>query len=156
MSMSDLQIAFKIIEDYMDEADFEGTKSDDFVAMAEAALETKFPPTYRAFLRRLGCGDIFGLEIYGLTQPDFINASIPNGVWLTLSERRISNLPSELVLVAETGEGTYYAIDTSVTNNDGDCPIVEWDPAISKNSSPYPVAYSDFGEFLRGQLEERL
>lgn len=156
MSMHNLMAAFELIKNYNDEADFEGPKSEDLIARAEVALELILPPTYRAFLQQLGCGDIAGFEVYGLIGPDFFNSSIPNGIWLTLNERNSSNLPRELVLIAETGEGTYYAINTCTANSDGENPVVEWSPNISKHANKLPIVAEDFGEFFLGNIENML
>jgi hypothetical protein len=64
------------------------------VLKAESALGLKFPPTYRKFLLEYGCGNIFGMEFYGVVDDNFINSSIPDAIWITLNERKTSNLPN--------------------------------------------------------------
>lgn len=41
-------------------AQFHGSVSDGAIGRAEAALRLRFPPTYRAFVARLGCGSVHG------------------------------------------------------------------------------------------------
>jgi hypothetical protein len=64
---------------------------------------------------------------------------------LTLDERENYGLPKELILIAETGLGGYYAVHTGMKNDEGDSPIVEWN---GEAEAMLPVFASDFGEFL--------
>ena len=156
MSMNDLHSGLALIQEYEDEAEFSGPKSEELIALAESALELKFPPTYRTFFQRLGCGDIAGFEVFGLIGPNFEAGTIPNGIWLTLDERNSAGLPSYLILVADTGYGGYYAIDTSRSSTDGESPVVEWRSDSSESADSLPVAAEDFGVFFRKRLEEML
>lgn len=150
MSMNDLQQAFELIEEHSDDADFDGPKDERVVAAAEDALGLIFPPTYRTFLLRLGCGGISGFEFYGVINADFENSGIPDAIWFTLRERVDSQLPQSLVLIAETGEGGYYALDTSDTLDDGECSVVEWVPGAS--DPPIQKISTDYGRFFRDQI----
>ncbi|WP_077965869.1 SMI1/KNR4 family protein [Ensifer adhaerens] len=91
--------------------DFEGSKPETLVDKAEHALGLSFPPSYRKFLGELGCGDVNGLEIFGLIDDNFETSSIPNGIWLTLSERKNIKLDPKLIIIADSGDGSYIAID---------------------------------------------
>src|SRR6267142_5164264 len=104
--------------------DFEGPKPESLVEKAEKALSLSFPPSYRRFLLELGCGDIKGLEIFGLIDANFERSTIPNGIWLTLDERRSIGLDPRYVMIGEGGDGTYYAIDTLNTDRTGEAPVV--------------------------------
>jgi hypothetical protein len=148
MSMENLDQAFKLIQLHDDRADFDGPKSDELLSKAEQALELSFPPCYRAFLSRLGCGDIAGLEFYGVIREDFDDSGIPDAIWLTLDERTSSQLPASHIIVAETGDGGYYAIDCSDSSN-GECPVVQWWPGANKQE----MVASDFGEFLLRSIQ---
>lgn len=150
MSMADLERAFAEIAASHD-ADFAGEKPEELVVSAERALALTFPPTYRTFLRRLGCGSISGYEFYGVINNDFEHSGIPDAVWLTLDERRTANLEHSLVLVSHTGYTGYYAIDTSQKTLGGDSPIVEWQ--FGRQSNLNPVVAEDFGAFLWEQVQ---
>lgn len=152
MSMTDLLFALNLVQENADEAEFAGPKSDELIALAESRLGLKFPPTYRTFLQQLGCGDIAGFEVYGLVGPNFESGSIPNGIWLTLNERNSSSLPSSLVLVAETGDGAFYAIDTGTSNSEGENPVVEWRSETSEFAAKPLIVANDFGAFFKTQL----
>ena len=154
MSMADLEEGLKLIAD-ADDKMVSGPKTTDEIEAAETALGLKFPPTYRRFLAECGSGGAGGEEFYGLTRnPDFVNSSVPNAIWLTLKHRQKYSLPAELVLVYALGDGTLYAVDTSQGGALGESPVIEWP------SGPPPerrrVVSSDFGIFLRNRIASAL
>ena len=65
MSIQNYEEAKRLIEESGD-GDFEGIKPLSLVVKAEAALGIRFPPSYRRFLLEMGCGDIRGMEVFGL------------------------------------------------------------------------------------------
>jgi antitoxin YobK len=145
--MDDLEEAVELIELNDDRADFDGPKSESLLNKAEQTLGLPFPATYRAFLSRLGCGDISGAEFYGVIKDDFDNSAVPDAIWLTLRQRQIGQAPSSLILIGSTGDGGYYALDCSKSSDGSEAPVVEWWPGPKKQSA---IA-KDFGEFfLRG------
>ena len=145
MGLSDLNVAFKIVE--RNNGDFEGPKSDELICKAEAALGLKFPPSYRRFLEVLGCGDVAGMEFYGLINDEFVNSSVPNAIWLTLSERELG-LPRELILVYGAGNGDFYAIDTSSVDEYGENPIV-----VIQINGDIKKIFDSFGSFMLSELK---
>jgi antitoxin YobK len=62
---------------------FVGERSEDLVLAAEVALGHQLPASYRLFVKLLGAGNVGSEEIYGVTSPDFVTSSVPNGIWLT-------------------------------------------------------------------------
>jgi antitoxin YobK len=156
MSMNNLEQSLQLIRDNEDQADFVGPREDRLIQLAEAALGISFPPTYRRFLQEKGCGSIAGAEFYGLINVDFLNASVPNGIWLTLDERKASKLPLPLLLVSETGDGGYYAIDTSRQDSQGESPVIVWFPGLSKIEGKVEEVAEDFGAFMFQRLTQAL
>ena len=151
MSMSDLEQAFQLIGR---DGNFHGPKPEALIVHAEQVLGLTFPPTYRQFLSRFGCGSVPSYEFYGLIDDDFENSSVPDAIWLTLDERRTSQLPESLVLVSDTGDGGYYAIDVSQKAPSGDSPIVEWWPGLPTSASGNRrIVASDFGVFLLERVQ---
>ena len=65
MSLDTLKKGLQLIEENEEYADFEVLKPDSLIEKAEERLTCTFPPTYRMFLKQLGCGDIEGLEFFG-------------------------------------------------------------------------------------------
>jgi antitoxin YobK len=150
MSMADLERAIELIQ-VSGGGDFSGPRTEDQVVYAEQALGVEFPPTYRRFVRRLGSGGIFGEEFYGVVSGAFGNDGVPNAVWVTLNDRRLSNLPDSLVIIGATGDGGSYAIDLSEQYADGESPVVEW----SYDSPPFKrIVADDFGVFFWQNVQE--
>ncbi len=154
MGMADLHRGLRVVAG-SEMAFFAGRREDSLVAAAEAALGVTLPPTYRKFVVELGAGDIGGHEFYGVTTSDFQTSSIPNGIWLTLEERKTSDLPSHLLIVADTGTGGYYVLDTSSPDERGECPVIEWKYQDSKDEGVEVVA-PDFGLFFWEALQQAL
>ncbi len=144
MGMKEFKKAIELIEED-GSGDFEEPKSPALVQAAEQRLGVTFPPTYKEFLLQLGCGDIAGVEFYGLIDDNFDQSSVPNGIWLTLNVRAQSNLDLALILIEESMEG-YYAIDTSRRDAAGECPVVDWIPTVP--TSQLEMIASDFGTFF--------
>ena len=145
MKSNDLYKAFELID--KNRSDFDGEKSEELIKKAEKALNLSFPPSYRNFLKVLGCGNIMGLEFYGLTNDNFVNSAIPNAIWLTLDERRLG-LPNHLVLIYGVGDGSYYAIDTNTKFVGNENPIVHY----SFGEITCRIA-DNFGSFLLEELQ---
>lgn len=142
MSLQDYQSAKVLIEETG--GDLEGLKSEALVASAEQALGMKFPPSYRRFLLELGCGDIAGLEIFGLIDENFEDSAVPNGIWLTLNERQNTELDHAYILIGDGGDGTYYAIDTRSADKFGENPVVR----LSVDGAQAESIASSFGSYL--------
>src|SRR5688500_10820574 len=101
-----------------------GAQPESLVAKAEAALDVAFPPSYRLFLREMGCGDINGLEVLGLIDDNFKNSGIPDAVWLTLNERRAIGLDAAYMLIGAGGDGTFIALDLRRLDDNGEAEVV--------------------------------
>ena len=124
--------------------DFEGAKPESLVAKAETALGLTFPPSYRRFLLEMGCGDINGMEVFGLINDNFEKSSVPNGIWLTLNERRAIGLHPAYVIIGDGGDGAYYALDTRQVDNAGEVPVVR----LSIDGRHSEKVADSFGKYL--------
>jgi hypothetical protein len=146
----DIESAFKIIEDNIDDADFCGPIAIENVASAERILNVKFPKSYSMFLEKYGAGDIGGIELYGIVKdPATDGQMVPNGIWLTLKLRDQAALPKEFIVVSDTGYGPYYVIDTSSKDQNFESPVYVWNTANRKEKTS-----DSFGSFLLSILKE--
>lgn len=143
MSIQKYQQARKLIES-AGGGDFEGAKPEPLVANAEAALGLAFPPSYRRFLLEMGCGNINGLEIFGLINYNFENSTVPNGIWLTLNERRGIGLDPAYVIVGVGGDGTYYSLDTRQVDSAGEAPVIR----LSVDGKHREKVADSFGDYF--------
>ncbi len=149
MSMRSYERGKELLEE-LGGGDFEGAKPEALVAKAEAALGVVFPPSYRRFLLELGCGDINGVEFYGLVNDDFGRSTVPNGIWLTLSERRASGLDPQYVIIGDRGDGGRYALDTRIVDASRECPVV----LLSINSIELERVADSFGSYFLSAILE--
>lgn len=69
----------------------------------------------------MGAGSIGAFEVYGIVNAEFEESSVPNGIWLTLNERRENGMPANLVVVGSTGDGNYYCIEQ---NERSESPVI--------------------------------
>jgi antitoxin YobK len=155
MSVKDLQQAFGLI-DSLPGADFHGPKDEHIIKKAEQALGIEFPPSYRMFLSRHGCGDVFGVEFYGIIDENFTDSRIPDSIWLTLNERGTAGLPASMILISDTGDGGYYAIDTSHRNSTLESPVVQWWSGLHNDKDDGQIVAEDFGAFMLHQIQEAI
>lgn len=142
MSIQNYEKARNLIEQAG--GDFEGVKPEPLLIKAEAALGIKFPLSYRRFLGELGCGDINGLEIFGLINDNFEKSTVPNGIWLTLNERRAIGLDPAYVIIGDGGDGTYVVLDTKQRDSVGESPVVR----LSIDGKQSEKIAEDFGSYL--------
>lgn len=124
--------------------DFEGPKPESLVIKAESALDLSFPTSYRRFLLEMGAGDINGLEICGVINDNFEKSSVPNGVWLTLNERKAIGLNPAFILIREAGDGSYYALDTRLKDGSGEAAVVH----LSADGKHSQKVADNFGSYL--------
>jgi hypothetical protein len=155
MGEVELNQAIQLIEELKDD-DFHGPKPESLIRLAEETLGLSFPPTYRTFLSRYGCGGVEGFEVYGLVSDDFVHSGIPDAIWLTLDERETGGAPPSLIFVAHTGDGGYYAIDVSLKTPNGESPVVEWWPGFGDAVGNGRIVASDFGAFFLEQVRQAL
>lgn len=110
-----------------------GPVTEEQIVRAEVALGVKFPPSYRIFLERYGAS--LGKAPYELAvlpqelKPDE-TPLYTSVVYLTSAARRASrgSFPARYVMVSDDGLGETYCIDTSVSNADGESPVVAVGP----------------------------
>ena len=150
--MNNLLLAFQIIEDHKSSlSDFLGDKEESLIQRAEAALELIFPPTYRLFLKKFGCGGFGGFEVYGIIDDHFYKSGIPNGIWLTLDDRNLYNIPHSFIIIGSLGYGPSYVLDSSQPNKEGEYPVLVY----SVGEEPEKVN-EDFGDFLLEKINQYL
>lgn len=151
MSMKDLLEAFKLIEENKENSDFEALDSDDIIIEAEKILNLKFPPTYRLFLEKYGCGYISGTIIYGIINNKLESEGAPNGIWSILTKRKKWGLPNTHIIISNTGDGFWYVLDSSQPNIAGEYPVFIY--GFGEDGKSQEKVNEDFGEFLLEQIK---
>jgi hypothetical protein len=142
--------AFEIIEDNIEESDFVGKIKDESIRKLEELLNIVLPYSYKKFIQNYGCGDIFGIEIYGIVSDDKIQVEgVPSLYWL-IKELRKDGLNNNYIPFSETGDGNYFILDSSNINEKNEHSVYIWSPGnlLSKKVS------SSFASFLYNTLKE--
>ena len=156
MSMHDIYAAFDLIRNNASFVHFAGAQPDDRVTRAQAALGIDFPPTYKEFVGKLGCGGFGSAEFYGVVADDFEHSSVPDAIWLTLKHRKDCGIPDDFVVVGSTGDGGLYAIDTAKKDANRESPVVEWWPGFPEADDNPRVIAPDFGEFFLEDISQAI
>ena len=145
MSMTDLTTAMGILAASPSVGFFVGPREPTLIAKAENALGGELPPTYREFVRQLGAGAFGSFEVYGVVNDQFEHSTVPNGVWLTLNERRESSFPHELVIIGSTGDGDYYCLELRCGQ---ESPVIIYQPGLPPHQQSAEKVAEDFGKFF--------
>jgi hypothetical protein len=148
VAAQDYDAALEIVRSRPDLASFVGPRDPSLVDAAEQALGLRFPPTYRRFLEDLGAGNFGSFEVFGVIDDDFEESMVPDAIWYTLTERE-TELPENLVIVGEVGDGSLSAL--RIDGGGGEAPVVLHEPGAE--DAPQEVAYEDFGAFFRDGVE---
>jgi hypothetical protein len=112
------------------------------------------PPTYRRFISELGAGSFGSREFYGAIDTDFAEATIPDGIWLTLDERDRFGFPDRFAIIGDTGMGEYYVLDISSVGPDDECPVAVWVPGVSQTGDRLEVVADDFGSYFWEAIQQ--
>lgn len=90
------------------EGSWAGNIEEQAIDSFERAEGVCLPRDYRQFILKYGCGDIQGLEIYGL---GVSAVGIPSLEWLLWKFRESgTTIPMDIVPIASLGDGSYAAI----------------------------------------------
>lgn len=155
MGMRELDEGLRLVTGHPN-ALFVGPRDESVVQAAEEALGFLLPPTYRRFVRELGAGSIRGSEFYGVVSDDLAVAGVPNGVWVTLLERREGGLPDRLIVIGATGMGEWYVLDGRQAGPDGEHPVVVWVLGLNTPDDALELVAPDFGTFFLAEVQEAL
>lgn len=127
-----------------------GGVPEEAVAAAEAALECRFPPSYRTFLQHVG----------GLTLPPRVSTihqfvGLPDGddagvLHRTRTARLENRLGDRYVIVGiGTEHGEWFCLDIDRPRADGECPVMLFDARDNQLDQQF---YDDFEAMLREVL----
>ena len=123
---------------------------------AERKLGVQFPRSFRLFLAKYGAIAETPYEMTGLSNEEIRDDQTPTWwdvVSSTLRMQRASRglIPKEYVLIASDGGDFKFYLDTSRSNNQGECPVVVLGPGADD-----VVVAEDFFDFLIRSFEGRV
>lgn len=156
MFHTDGEIAF---EDAVRHAERSGVSIEGFLAgdeaditALEARLSVRFPPSYKAMVRRYGTVVFDSAEIYGLTKTTGFDAEgVPNVVFTTEDARRRGMIGNGMILFMASGYGPLFLLDCNETDEFGEAPVYE----ISAGGMAFgrEKRSSSFGHFILSKVE---
>lgn len=156
MSLTTYSKAKKIIEDNNELLDsFEGANKK-LIEKAEAVLNVTFPNDYKQFLLDFGAITFGSTEIYGIFTEDFEKSGVPDAVWATLNERKLVNMPDNLVVIYNTEMGELYCLNFNNLNHNNEPRVTSYFAGFDEDAQENEVLYDDFGEFLLDILKEEI
>jgi SUKH superfamily protein len=136
----------ELIRNNPDEANFTGGLSEEDIVRAEAALSATFPPSYREFLRELGSCEADGVELLGVYRTPARGDQLLGTVSETLDARADVRFPPALLVIEYDGMGGIISLDSAAAGEDGEYPVVAWDPGAEARGGPERLA-EDFGTY---------
>lgn len=155
MSVKAYQEAKQIILNN-DIADFVGGRTTELINLAEEKLGLRLTGLYLDYLQTFGAGNFGAQEIYGIISDDFENSSVPDAIWYTLTERKEINLPSNLLVIYDTGSDELFCLDFNQLDDKGEPKVVSFVPGVELESQTYEIIANDFGDFLLDLVKQEI
>ena len=155
MTLADLDEGLELVRQLpQDLVSFHGPRNDDLIETAAKQLGVRLSPTYREFLRRTGGGSVADEEFYGIVKNAPEEIANWGVVWATARNRDDYGQPHGLItLGAVMWESEIYVLDTSSLDDQGEAPVMIWDPDPSSSERGLgTIIASDFGSFFRDRL----
>ncbi|MEC2072506.1 SMI1/KNR4 family protein [Alkalihalophilus marmarensis] len=154
--MDSYKVARQSILKEKDLADFTGGASFELIRAAEDKIGLKFTGAYLDYLKTFGAGNFGAQEIYGILNDEFENSSVPDAIWFTLTDRRESNLPANLLAIYDTGSDELFCLDFNQLDSIGEPKVVSFIPGVALDSQTYETIAESFGEFLLKMINEEI
>jgi hypothetical protein len=126
-----------------------GGVPEEAVAAAEHALECRFPPSYRSFLRRFGA---VTLPPHLSTIHQFVGLPAgSNGVVERTTTARVENRLGDRFVIIGIGveHGEWFCLDVDRPDAAGECPVMLFDARDNQLDQQF---YDDFDSMLREVL----
>ncbi|MFQ5614325.1 MAG: SMI1/KNR4 family protein [Anaerolineae bacterium] len=155
MSMQSYDEAVTILAKYPEIGFFAGPRQESLIQAAERKLGLRFPSTYRRFLLEFGAGNVGSDEILGVIHEDFDESGVPDAVWYTIRQRQQVNLPHNLVVIYEVGDGELFCLDLAMMKNN-EAPIVAYQPGYPPEEQLKEIIAKDFGDFLLELVQRKI
>ncbi len=153
VGMQDVTTALNSVDLYQGRKRFVGPRDAGLIRAAEDALGVQFPPTYRAFLERLGAGSIRGPEVYGVIDADFQESTIPG--W-HLAHAAGTPRQRTAKVTGHRPQHWRWRLrgDRYLQTADSENPMVPWHPGVSTRDEELEEVSNDFGQFFLELVRE--
>ncbi len=156
MSLENYNKAVDIMTKNQSKGYFAGPRSENVIRLAEQKLGVQFFGTYRCFLENYGAGNFGAQEIYGVISDDFENSSVPDAIWYTITERKEIGLPSNLMVIYDTGSGEIFCLDFNQINDANEPAVISFVPGVDLEKQTYEKIADDFGDLLLDLVNQEI
>jgi hypothetical protein len=116
------------------------------IAAAERELGAALPPSYRRLIQEFGTWEFAGEEFLGIYQTRAMGAKLLGTVIETLEARDQFGMPTDLIVVMSDGMGGLVVLDASQVDQDGEYPVLVWNPGCLDRDSMERLG-DNFGSF---------
>ncbi|WP_079042226.1 SMI1/KNR4 family protein [Streptomyces aureus] len=116
------------------------------ITAAEHELGTALPPSYRRLIEEFGTWDVAGEEFLGVYRTPAMGQKLLGSVTETLDACSQYGMPSGLIAVMFDGMGGLIVLDSSQVDQEGEYPVLVWNPGVADRQSMERLADS-FGSF---------
>ena len=118
----------------------------------EQALNSKIPSDYVRFLRTFGLLNFGGAEVFGIFRDEIDGIYLGNMITRTLNERNEGKMPSNLIVIEDTGwDGELYCLQINENDPDKSPVVVYVHPTV-----PIEVLTPDFGTYLLQRVQQEI
>ena len=158
MSAESLKEAYELINKNYEDKDiiFSTPKSREIINKAEDILGINFPKSYKSFIEDKGFGGVGSFLVAGIRVESEKELNTTGIVWATLNARNDLDQPHHLIPIEDIGNGDIYCLDTSQTDEQGECPVVVWPIGGYEQTPVLEVVAKDFGEFFLNMVKQQI
>jgi len=153
--MSYLDLVNSEMEKSGEEPAYAGEAREEIIEAFEKKLNLKFPPSYKAFLKRFGALSFAGDTYYGITKDGLDSKSVPCVAFATQKARFQNDADDNMVVIKASGYGPIYSIDTSIVDSNGESPIIETELSFKRDKEKITVSPS-FEEFFTQSIQDAI
>ncbi|MDV9169599.1 SMI1/KNR4 family protein [Streptomyces sp. W16] len=126
----------------------------DLIARAEREMGLTFPPSYRLLIEEFGTWDVPPTEFLGVWRNERAGDVLRGSSDETLGARTIGLRP-ELMVVLLDDVWMFAVLDTSRPDQDGEYPVLTWNPGVPDGGLMEKIADS-YGEFALAECRRNL
>ena len=114
-------------------------------------LDGSIPPTFEVYLRKIGSGGVWYLDIFGTSEQMGLIERDKHYHDTSKNANNAPSIPRELVILSDVGEDISWFLDMSSRRKDGECRVVGYILGLPSDKQPRWLKeqeyYESFKEF---------
>ncbi|MFF4062069.1 SMI1/KNR4 family protein [Streptomyces sp. NPDC001668] len=127
----------------------------EMIARAEAEMALVFPPSYRRLIEEFGTWEVPPAEFLGLYRTPAGGEELLGTPAHTREDRAALGLPQHFMVVMHDDVWGIVVLDTSRPDEDGEYPVLAWNPGVLDGGLMEKIADS-YGEFALTECRQNL